>query len=315
MKKHYLPIASVFMKSHRRSGEKTDFFAKLQKYIDVTPNINKFIAAHGEIQATNETKCSTIRETDKINIGDEIVFFTWAGQSYRKAEVEIDGKTESIGRIELGSAICIAKKTVFVNPNDKTVRINGKLVNLTELYKDEGLSEQDFWDWFSAPFTGFQYIFKKKFETHQRDAILYFPVYALVLTKLFANPIVAKEVTNTHLRIEFVKSQLTKAAYAKSNLIIDETREAIDKISDAFLEKTHKNGLVQTFFQIAFEMEYHYQEFRNTLRVKKPEVFKPKDFPCYSADEIFRFKEKFKFAKDENLAYFYNEIKKSCVFS
>lgn len=319
MKKHYLPIASVFMKSHRRSGEKTNFFAKLQKYIDVTPsneNIKKFIAAHGEIKATSETKCSTIRETDKINIGDEIVFFTWAGQPRRMAQIEINGKVESVGRIELGSALCIAKKAVFINPNDKTVIINcNKLTDLTELYKDEGLSEQDFWDWFSEPFNGFQYIFKKKLENHQRDAVLYYPVYAIALQKLFENPAVKKEVTNTPLRFDFAKWQLTKANYAKGKFIIDENKEQIENIAIDFLQEMHKKGAAQMFWQIAFEMEKHFQEVLNTIKVKNPNVYKTITLKGYSANEIFRFKEKFKFVKDEDLANAFDEIKNKVFFN
>lgn len=125
MKKRILIVSSKFMKSHPRAGELTHF----------------------PVNIVNGTKLHTIRNNyeywkkivDEVNRGEaSLEIRTWSGMPYRSKQINVKGFYKG----QIGIQPCV------VDADAEVVYVKGSLNTCDYIEASDGLSIEDFWNWF-----------------------------------------------------------------------------------------------------------------------------------------------------------------------
>lgn len=139
-KKIIITVSRLFPGTHSRRGEPTDFAAKLEagvKKHTIRKNADLWEHAASKMQGGKFRLC--IRQ--------------WSGRPYKSKQVEIASRDEPIGTERI--TLTYNGGTGLLEAN-----VNGTEVDVMELAKNDGLSYDDFKEWFfgqSTPEDGAEY--------------------------------------------------------------------------------------------------------------------------------------------------------------
>lgn len=157
LKTYRLSISSVFPATHTRKGEETQFYSKIKNAVENRIGMNTY-DKNGDEVFVSEKKFHTCRASydlwkkriDEVNAGKAIlVVFEWVGVPYRSKQRALFtfGNNSGIGIQHLE----------FRKDRDRAVFWNHPLINgvdknteLSNLAHNDGLSLQDFKDWFKG---------------------------------------------------------------------------------------------------------------------------------------------------------------------
>ena len=165
IKTYRMSISRVFPAKHPRAGEKTYFYAQIQNAL--------FPGTEMSMKDGMAKKLHTIRENyelwkkriDEVNTGNAVlVLYEWADKPFRS-------KTRELFIFDKDSGISVQKITLgFIDDIASVEEVENEKANyynINIIAENDGLSEQDFRDWFkgydlSAPkaiiqFTKFRY--------------------------------------------------------------------------------------------------------------------------------------------------------------
>jgi hypothetical protein len=145
MKIYVLTVSEKFPKTHPKSGEPTNFHLSIKHYDKIHT-----IRGNYDLWA---------KRFEKINAGEAVLSVrVWEGKPYKS-------KQREIFRYDYRRNIGIEKVTFRDSLYD--INVNGSSVDVEDLAKNDGLSYEDFENWFkdydfSKPmavihFTGFRY--------------------------------------------------------------------------------------------------------------------------------------------------------------
>lgn len=142
-KKYRLPLSRIFPVKHPRKGESTDFYQQIQ---------NALAYQQGHTENGNlKQKLHTIRENveywekriDKINAGNAILeVYEWTGKPYRSAPKTLFSFDQHSG-IGYQKAFIRTSTVGGILIPERNISVNSHIVA-----KNDGLSLQDFQDWF-----------------------------------------------------------------------------------------------------------------------------------------------------------------------
>ena len=154
-KTYVLTVSRNFPTTHPRKGEKTEFVLKIQNGLGITckncREVSRFDGdCCGYLPGQKGEKLHTIRANydfwkkriDEVNEGKAILSLRyWTGKPYCS-------KQEEFARLDKDSGIGVQKledPTNFV-----FAPIDGKTINWDEVAKNDGLSFNDFCEWFKV---------------------------------------------------------------------------------------------------------------------------------------------------------------------
>src|SRR3990167_6249398 len=167
MKIHYKPISRYFPKKHPKEGQPTYFVEKIIKFLPENiyenyENINFFrkitdLSLDGWYKLL--PKYHTIRQGNKVKVGDFIQFYCWGNDVNPKSGRK--GPYHS-KQIKIAPPIEVKKTWDFEIQNKNILLINELIYDdvsffigagsiLDEIAKNDGLSTQDLLDWFNYP--------------------------------------------------------------------------------------------------------------------------------------------------------------------
>jgi len=153
MKTHRKPLSRYFPATHPRKGEPTFFVEKLIKSLSTFESVSDFdflynlgqklgYEYHGMLEYEIESqfpKAHTIRQGNKVKVGDFIQFYVWSGRPYHSKQIVIAQPIE------------VKKVWDFEVDLSCVYSINGKYTDEQTDYNvalNDGLSESDFQFWF-----------------------------------------------------------------------------------------------------------------------------------------------------------------------
>lgn len=126
MKKHVIIVSSKFLKAHPRAGEETGF---PQKVIDGT-----------KIHTLRMNYPYWKKKIDEVNAGiAELHVRTWSGKPFVEPQKEV----KIFGKGEVGIQKCT------VSGKGEAVWFENEGLFLKDIEKNDGLSYEDFWSWFT----------------------------------------------------------------------------------------------------------------------------------------------------------------------
>lgn len=159
LKTYVLMISRVFPAKHPRAGQQTYFREKIQRNCIGKKSIDgSFEPFKINIIDFTDPKLHTIRENydlwasraDKINRGEAVLSLRqWTGKPYNSKQVEFI-RLEKIGvqRVKI-SRLAIDGRHIVVHTS-----IDGKLIDIDKVSKNDGLSVDDFCKWHKKDIEG-----------------------------------------------------------------------------------------------------------------------------------------------------------------
>ena len=139
VKTYVLTVSRYFPKTHKRAGEPTYFTEKIACGVFCPGECNKCEFHNPKIHTIRANYDLWENRARQINEGKAILSIRyWSGTPYRSKQVELY-KLEEIGLQKLEDP------TNFV-----FAPVNGKMINWEEIAKNDGLSFDDFCDWFKV---------------------------------------------------------------------------------------------------------------------------------------------------------------------
>jgi len=155
IKIYRMPISRVFPATHPKKGEETYFYYKIKNATEDRIGFCCYDYRGDEI-FVSQKKIHTIRQDyqlwkkriDEVNAGNAVlVIYEWKGKPYRS-------KTNEIFRFDKDGGIGV-QKLIFQQSSlnfPRVIRDDNAVValNPTVLSKNDGISLQDFKDWFKG---------------------------------------------------------------------------------------------------------------------------------------------------------------------
>lgn len=152
MKTFVLTVSRVFPKTHKRSGESTFFIEKIKAAIEGTTILN-FSKRH-TIRANYDLWKKRINQ---VNEGKAVLSLRyWTGSPYNYKR---DGSKQK-EFLQLKKGECSVQEIDY--SNFVFAPIDGKIFNWEDIAKNDGLSFEDFCEWF------------KDYDSHKTMAIIHF---------------------------------------------------------------------------------------------------------------------------------------------
>jgi hypothetical protein len=146
MKTHVLTVSRVFPVTHKRKGEETYFINKIEVALNINQDTNLPFPCY-------EPKLHTIRANydfwkkriDEVNEGIAILSVRyWTGKPYHTKQVKICQFDK-----DSGIGIQMLDWTIDHSFNNRPIIFEkNKVLYFNELSKNDGLSREDFQDWF-----------------------------------------------------------------------------------------------------------------------------------------------------------------------
>jgi hypothetical protein len=139
MKTFVLTVSRTFPKTHKRAGNPTYFTEKIACGVFCPGDCNDCNFKNPKIHTIRANYDLWVKRANEINEGKAILSIRyWSGMPYRSKQVELY-KLEEIGVQKLEDP------TNFV-----FAPIDGKTINWDEVAKNDGLSFDDFCEWFKV---------------------------------------------------------------------------------------------------------------------------------------------------------------------
>ena len=141
MKTYVLTVSKTFPKTHKRAGEPTFFKDKI---------ILDRAFGNGKIHTIRSNYQYWKNIVEKIQAGEAILSIRyWSGKPYKSKQVEICqlDKDSGVGVQELDMSAFKRVGLPFINFRDES-GVGSKHINALELSDNDGLSYDDFKEWF-----------------------------------------------------------------------------------------------------------------------------------------------------------------------